>query len=112
MLLSPLLFREKLTWTKMIGFLAVLAGMFAVNAQALHAGKAAWGLCCGILSAIMYALMVIFNKKAAGVMGLENAMWQLLTAFVTVAVFVGVKQGLVIHIQPGDWIPILIPRHF
>jgi drug/metabolite transporter (DMT)-like permease len=35
-------------------------------------------------------------------------MWQLLTSFLTVAVFVGVKQGFVIHIESGNWIPILI----
>ena len=35
-------------------------------------------------------------------------MWQLLTSFLTVAVFVGVKQGVVIHIESGNWIPILI----
>lgn len=108
MILAPILFREKLTWAKVIGFLAVLVGMFCVNAQALSEVKTTLGLFCGIMSAVMYAFMVIFNKKAKSITGLENSMWQLLTSFLTVAVFVGFKQGFVIHIESGNWIPILI----
>ena len=108
MILAPILFREKLTWAKVVGFLAVLVGMFCVNAQALSEVKITLGLFCGIMSAVMYAFMVIYNKKAKSITGLENSMWQLLTSFLTVAVFVGVKQGFVIHIESGNWIPILI----
>jgi drug/metabolite transporter (DMT)-like permease len=108
MILSPALFHEKLTSAKLVGFFAVLLGMFCVNTQALNEGKTAWGLFCGIMSAVTYALMVIFNKKAKSITGLENSMLQLLTAFLTVAVFVGIKQGLVIHIPQGSWIPILV----
>ena len=108
MILAPVLFREKLTWAKAAGFLAVLFGMFCVNAQALDETQTAWGLFCGIMSAVTYAFMVVFNKKAKSLTGLENSMWQLLISFVTVAIFVGAKQGLVIHIEPGNWVPILI----
>lgn len=37
-----------------------------------------------MLSAVLYALMVVFNKKAQGVSGLENTLWQLVFAFVTI----------------------------
>jgi drug/metabolite transporter (DMT)-like permease len=108
MILAPILFREELTWAKVAGFLAVLFGMFCVNAQALNEVNTTWGLFCGVMSAVMYAFMVIFNKKAKSITGLENSMWQLLISFLTVAVFVGFKQGFVIHIESGNWIPILI----
>ncbi len=108
MMLAPVLFREKMTAPKLLGFLAVLTGMFLVNAQALADGKTPWGLFCGIMSAVMYAVMVIFNKKAASITGIENAMWQLLISFGTVAVFVGVKQGFVMQIAPADVAPILV----
>ena len=108
MILAPVLFSEQLTWAKVAGFLAVLVGMFCVNSQAINEVNTTWGLFCGIMSAVMYAFMVIFNKKAKSITGLENSMWQLLTSFLTVAVFVGVKQGFVIHIESGNWIPILI----
>lgn len=76
MVLSPLLFGEKITGDTLTGFLAVIVGMLCVNGQALLQGSASWALLFGILSAAMYAFMVIFNKKAVSITGL-------------VAVFVG-----------------------
>ncbi len=108
MVLSPVLFGENLTWPKLAGFFTVAAGMLCVNAQALGEGETAWGLLCGVLSAVTYALMVIFNKKASSITGLENAMWQLLSAFLTVSVFIGLRQGFAIDIRPESWPPILI----
>lgn len=108
MVLSPFVFGEKLTAAKIGGFFAVLCGIFFVNGQAFQGGEMAWGLFCGGMSAAMYALMVISNKKAKSITGLENAMLQLVASFLTVAVFVGIKQGFMISIAKGDWIPILI----
>ena len=108
MMLSPVLFREKLTWVKISGFLAVIIGMLLVNQSALMGGKASWGLVFGILSAVMYAFMVVLNKKAASVTGLENSVIQLIASFMTVAVFVGLKEGFNISIEPGSVLPILV----
>lgn len=107
MILSPFLFQEKLTWTKVIGFFAVLLGIFLVNGinniEINH-----WGLFCGFMSAIMYSAMVIFNKKAPKIKGLENSMLQLFISFLTVAVFVTVKQGFSISISSENIAPLLI----
>ncbi len=108
MILSPVLFKENITWAKALGFIAVLVGMFYVNEQVLSGGKTVWGMFCGIMSAVMFAVMVIFNKKAKSITGLENSMWQLITSFFTVAIFLGIKQGFALHIEPGSVIPILI----
>jgi drug/metabolite transporter (DMT)-like permease len=107
MLLSPLLFREKMTWAILLGFLAVVIGMVGVNGQALSQGRTVWGLFCGIMSAVMYAFMVIFNKKAVSITGLVNAAGQLLTSFITVAIFIGLKQGFSLRLEPGSLAPIL-----
>ena len=108
MALSPLLFREKLTIIKIIGFIAVLLGLFLVNRQALDFGKPSMGLLFAGISAVMYAAMVIFNKKSTKIVGMENATIQVLSCLVTVTVFIGFKQGLIIHVATIDWIPILI----
>jgi drug/metabolite transporter (DMT)-like permease len=108
MILSPLLFSEKMTWVKLVGFIAVLTGMFCVNIHVLSQDGTAWGLVCGVMSAIMYAFMVIFNKKAISITGLENSMCQLCVSFITVAIFLGLSQGFAIHIEQGSIIPILI----
>lgn len=107
MLFSQIIFKEKMTIVRLVGFVAVLLGMFFVNQQAFLQGRISWGLGFGILSAVMYALMVIFNKKAASITGLENPMWQLIASFITVAVFLVIKQGFSIPIKSQTLMPIL-----
>ncbi len=108
MIFSQAIFKEKITAVKFIGFVAVLLGMFFVNQQTLLQGQLSWGLGFGILSAVMYAFMVIFNKKAASITGLENPMWQLIASFVTVAVFLVLQQGLSIHLETRNLPSILL----
>lgn len=73
MVLSPALFKEKLTKAKVAGFLAAICGTILVNAHAQGAGGSKWGFVCGGLS----AAMVMLNKKAKSIAGLENATVQL-----------------------------------
>ena len=108
MILSPFLFGEKLTRIKVCSFLVVLVGIFLVNGAAFENGVSVWGLACGLLSAICYSLMVMFNKKAKDITGLENSMLQLFVAFLTVAIFVGIKQGYRMEIDTQSIIPILV----
>ncbi len=108
MVLSPLLFKEKLTSFKVIGFLSVLCGVFLVNGNAFDGSGDTFGILCGLSSAVMYSFMVIFNKKAENITGLENSALQLLISFLTVAVFVGFKQGFAIHIPRSSILPIFI----
>lgn len=107
MVLSPMLFGERLTLSKLIGFAAVLGGIFLVNGSA-EGEISKWGIFCGLMSAVMYAFMVIFNKKAADIKGLENSMLQLFVSFLTAAVFIGIKQGFAIDIPRESIVPILI----
>lgn len=107
MVLSPLIFKEKLTMPKVIGFLIVLAGIFLVNGHSSGRGNA-WGLFCGAMSAVMYSFMVTLNKQSRQITGMENAVIQLTVSFLAVAVFVGFKQAFVLHIPDGAWPWILI----
>lgn len=63
MMLSPILFKEKLTKTKIISFVAVLIGIFLVNGTAFNNDKNMWGIFCGLMSALCYSFMVIFNNN-------------------------------------------------
>lgn len=108
MALSPLLFREALTRRKLIGFGVVLLGICLLNGTASSSGKSHFGILCGLLSAITYALMVICNKKAAEITGLENASLQLFFAFLTVLLFVGTRPSLLSPIPSGDLLPVFL----
>lgn len=108
MAVSPFLFKERLSLCKVIGFLSVLCGVFLVNGSASNESGDTFGILCGLLSALMYSIMVIFNKKAKNITGIENSTLQLLISFLTVAVFVGFKQGFTINISSSSIVPILI----
>ncbi len=107
MILSPFLFGEKLTIYKIAGFLSVLVGVVFINGN-IAGGGDGFGIICGLSSAVMYSLMVIFNKKAKDITGLENAALQLFISFLTAAAFVGIKQGFSVNIKMADIPPILI----
>ena len=107
MVLSPLLFGEKLTAQKCIGFLSVLFGVFLVNGSA-SGDMDAFGIVCGFCSALLYAAMVICNKKAKDIVGLENSTLQLFISFLTVAVFMGINGGYAMDIPRASILPILI----
>lgn len=104
MVLSPIIFKEKLTWVKITGFISVLIGICLINIKALSEGSNLFGIVCGLMSAVMYSFMVIFNKKAVKITGMENSTLQLTISCLTVAIFVLFKQGLIIHI-PSASIP-------
>lgn len=107
MVLSPILFREKLTASKITGFLLVLVGVVLVNGRIAESGESKWGLFCGVMSAVMYVFMIICNKKASRIIGMENSTVQLTISFLTVAVIVGVRQGIVFEIVAENWLWIL-----
>ncbi|MBQ7767752.1 MAG: EamA family transporter [Oscillospiraceae bacterium] len=108
MILSPIIFREKLTAPKLLGFATVLVGIFLVNGNAPQGNSNTWGLLCGAMSAVMYFFMVTLNKQSKSISGMENSVIQLVVSFLTVAIFTGIKQGFVIHVPAAAWIWILI----
>lgn len=109
--LSPLIFKEQVTLVKILALISSLIGVFLISGQAAAHGISLWGLLCAGLSALSYSAMVIFNKMAKKITGMENAMLQLLATLITVAVFVAFKQGLSIEIiteiNSDEWLPIL-----
>ncbi len=107
MALSPLLFGEKLTARKCIGFASVLVGVLLINGNT-SGSMDPFGIVCGMCSALLYAAMVICNKKAANIVGLENATLQLFISFLSVAVFVGTRQGYIMEIPRASVLPICL----
>lgn len=87
MLLSPLLFQEKITGKKAFGFGLVLVGMIFLNGDSLLQGGLSKGLLLSLVAALLFAGMVIFSKKASDVSGLESSMYQLIVSFLTVTVY-------------------------
>ena len=108
MIVSPLIFHEKLTAPKVLGFVTVVVGILLVNGHAADGDSNMWGLFCGAMSAVMYSFMVTLNKQSKNISGMENSVIQLVVSFLTVAVFTGIKQGFIIHVPAAAWPWVLV----
>lgn len=106
-MLSPLIFKERLNIYKIIGFIVVLIGMILANGSNSSTSGLSFGLICGILSAITYSLMIIFAKKVTSITGIEYTLIQLVSSFLIVAIFLGIKQGFYIENLTQNIFPVL-----
>lgn len=102
-LTAPLFFRERLTWQKGLAVLLAMTGACLITGQTASVGGDIGGLVCGVLAAVAYAVMVIANKSSKQIVGMENAVLQMFFALLTVAAFVGVREGFSMEIPAGDW---------
>ena len=107
MIFSPFLFKEKLTPRKIIGFLCVFTGILLVNGKLAATGTHIFGIFCGVMSAVMYSFMVIFNKKAANISGLENSLLQLTISFLTVAIITLFRGNFTFSIPEHSILPLI-----
>lgn len=94
MVLSPVLFREKLTPVKVAGFAVVVAGAMLVNGVALQGGASIHGILCGLASAACFAAMMILNKKVEHVGGVEKVFVEIAASAVVVCVYVVFAKGI------------------
>lgn len=106
MALSPLAFHERLTWVKLAGLSCVCIGVLLVNGTDGDINPQ--GFLFGLLSAVCYAVMLILNKKAVGVDGMENSLLQLTSAAVTVFAVLLLQNGLNMSIPAASWPWILL----
>lgn len=93
MLLSPLLFREKLGWRKLVAIAVMALGMFCITGSG--GAVSARGLICGILAAVFYTSVILSNKYVRDVGGLQSTFVQLVTSFFVIILYLLVTgQGL------------------
>lgn len=108
MILAPIVFNEKITSSKVIGFIAVFIGMILINGFGALSKGASWGLICGLLAAITYSVMIICNKKATKTTGLENSLWQLFFGSIVTIAFTLVVNGGLFSIPGESVLPLLV----
>lgn len=81
--LAPFVFKERMTWNKILGILVVIGGVLLLNGTATGSLDVI-GIGCGLGAAALYAVMVTFSKKASSIKGLENTCIQMLSGLVAV----------------------------
>lgn len=94
MALSPLLFREKLTWRQAACFTAATVGLVLVVAGGggVDLGSMT-GVAFGLGGACFYAAAVLMNKGFSGGSGLDRTLWQFVGAAALLAVLVPFRGG-------------------
>ena len=84
MILSRFVFHEPFTLPKVAGMIIVTGGMICINGADFQANGLSWGLVCGLLCALCFALLIIAMKKTAGISGIISPACQLLVASLVV----------------------------
>lgn len=85
MILSYFVFHEPFTVPKVSAMVIVTIGILCINSADVQAHGLSWGLVCGFLSAVCFALLVIAMKKVSGIGGILSPACQLLVASLVVA---------------------------
>ncbi len=106
--LAPLIFKDKMTASRVVGLALVLLGAVSLSVYGLGDGGSAWGYFCAAMTAVAYASLVIFNKSATGIVGLESSTMQMVSAFSIVLLYLFVTMDFPTHIASTDLVPILV----
>ena len=85
--LSPVLFKEKLTWNKLLAIAAVAVGMFCITGDIEPGSDVQTGLLFGGGAALLYASLIVANKRVKRLSGLNCAMYELIVAFFVVLIY-------------------------
>ena len=94
LLFSPIIFREKLTGTKIAAVAIVAVGLVCISGSILVGGMNPVGFAAAIASALFYAALIVFNKRITHTEGLQTAAIELDIAFAVVLIYCLLTVGL------------------
>ena len=108
-LVSPILFRERITAKKAVCVAVALGGMMLVSGVLKDGGvKDVRGVLFGLAAAVLYASIVLTNKKLTRTDGLSRTILQLLTAGVVLLPYVLITENVTALDWSGSTIPMLL----
>ncbi len=96
--LAPLIFKEKITKTQLIAISFAVLGMLIVNITELATAGFSQAIICALLSALLYAVIMIDNKFIKDMNGIESTLIQLLIASVVMTAYCTVTTGQILYI--------------
>ncbi|MDO4793378.1 MAG: DMT family transporter [Filifactor alocis] len=101
LLCSPILFREKLTGRKWLSILIVIIGLVNISGSIVVTGMNIPGLGIAMISAFLYAVLIVFNKQIVRTSGMQTAAVELNVAFTVVLIYALSTAGIP-HITVRD----------
>lgn len=106
-LLSPVLFRERLTRRQLLCFAMATLGLFLITG--LEPGRSLKGVLFGLGAAVFYATVVLLNKYIRGVDGIQRTFLQFLAAIITLIPYVACTGGVtVMTLDAVGWVCLLV----
>ena len=100
LILSPIIFKEKLTTNKIVAVVAVAAGMLCISGNVTQGSDMQTGLLLGAGAAALYALIIIVTKRVTHLSGLNCSMYELFISFI-VMVFYLLINGIKLPVIPS-----------
>lgn len=108
---SPLLFREKLTGRQIVCFVVSTLGLVLITGvSGLGEGSSdLTGILFGLGAAVFYAAVILLNKFIRGVEGLHRTLLQFIAAIVTLVPYVALTSGVTLGgMDASGWVCLLI----
>lgn len=104
--LSPLLFRERLTRRQVLCFVMATLGLILITG--MERGGSVKGVLFGLGAAVFYAAVVLLNKYIRGVDGIQRTFFQFLAAIVTLIPYVALTGGVTLsRLDTPGWLCLL-----
>ena len=107
----PLLFKEKMGPMQWLCFLMSTLGLTLITGIGDLSGGSSHltGIAFGLGAAVLYASVMLLNKRIRGVSGLQRTYWQFLAAITVVLPYVLCTSGFTLHTLDGrGWVMLLI----
>ena len=103
------LFRERLTLRQILCFIGATAGLVLIVGPRGGASRDLTGIAFGLLAAVLYACVILCNKKTAHVDGVVRTWVQLLAAAIVIAPYVALTGGFHIGgMNAAGWANLLV----
>ena len=104
-ILSPFLFREKLTLKKTICVAVAIIGMVLVSGVLSESGiGSVYGIVIAMLSAMLYAAIIICSRQVKDISSYDKTLVQLIIAFICMLVYELLTEDFgAINLTPVQW---------
>lgn len=100
--LSPILFHDQFKVSQCIGIAVALIGMLVINFVGTDLGGFSIGIVYGLISALLYASLMIVNKFIRAVSGLESTLFQLMIAGIILTIYIFITTGQLLYLPSGN----------
>ena len=100
LLLSPIVFHERLTWNKIAALVSVALGMLCISGSIDFETSSGRGLLVAIGAAALYAMVIICNKKVYYLGGLHCSLYEMIVSFFVVLGYL-MFQGTPLPVVPA-----------